>query len=236
VQAMERTPHWCIVMPAYNEEDNIDFVFQDIFAFFDKLGHPFHILVVNDGSTDATGTIIDAWRKRFEDRIQVVTHETNKGFGEALLSGYANATGDLAVVFPSDRQFRAEDLARCVPHLGENTVIVTCRAKRNDPLARRLASATYRSVMKVLFGLSLRDINWIKIFPVSLLREMTIESRGPMIDAEMLIKAKRAGADIVEIDVPHYPRVAGKAKGATPFAIAKTFRDLFSLWNRLRKG
>ncbi len=233
---MEPCPHWCIVMPAYNEEDNIHYVLEDIFSFFTTLGHPFHVLVVNDGSTDRTGAIIDEWRSKYKDRVEVITHETNKGWGEALLSGYSNAKGDFAVLFPSDRQFRAEDLERCVPHLGPDTVIATCRARRNDPLARRIASATYRSLMRALFGLHVRDVNWVKIFPVPLLQKMTIESRGPMIDAEMLIKATMAGATIIEVEVPHYPRVAGKAKGATPFAIAKTFWDLFTLWGKINRS
>ena len=226
-------PQWCVVLPAYNEEDNLAHVVDDVIATFKRLGRACQILIVDDGSNDRTPHIADDFATRL-DQVRVIHHPTNRGFGGALKTGYANATGDLVVVIPTDRQFHCQDLSQCLPHLADHEIVSCVRRRRRDPLARRIASATYRRLMRLLFGLSLDDINWVKIYPTALIRQITIESTGPFIDTEILVKTHRLGARIKQIDVPHYPRIAGKATGAGMRAMAKTFLDLLRLWHSLR--
>ena len=228
-------PQWCVVLPAYNEEDNLSHVVDDVLATFQRMQIPYRILIVDDGSIDRTPQIADAYAARL-DQVAVVHHSTNLGFGEALKTGYAAAEGDLVVVIPTDRQFRCEDLGKCLPHLQDHDIVSCVRRERCDPALRRLASTTYRKLVQCLFGLKLDDINWVKIYRTELIRRIEIESQGPFIDTEILVKAHRLGARIKQVDVPHYPRVAGKATGAGLRAMAKTFLDLFRLWQRLRSA
>lgn len=226
-------PRWCLVLPAYNEEENLACVVDDVVATFERLGHDCDILIVDDGSTDRTPDIAEQYAAKF-DYIQVVHHPTNLGFGGALRTGYARAAGDLVVVIPTDRQFRCEDLDKCLPHLHDHDIVSCVRHQRQDPLARRIASGTYRRLMRLLFGLSLADINWVKIYRTALIQRIEIQSQGPFIDTEILVKSHRLGARIAQVDVPHYPRIAGQATGAGLRAMAKTFTDLFRLWHTLR--
>ncbi len=228
-------PQWCVVLPAYNEEDNLTHVVDDVLATFERMQIPCRILIVDDGSIDRTPQIADAYAARL-DQVAVVHHSTNLGFGEALKTGYAAAEGDLVVVIPTDRQFRCEDLSKCLPHLHDHDIVSCVRRDRRDPALRRLASATYRKLVHGLFGLKLDDINWVKIYRTELIRRIEIESQGPFIDTEILVKAHRLGAQVKQVDVPHYPRIAGKATGAGLRAMAKTFLDLFRLWHRLRSA
>ena len=226
-------PRWCVVLPAYNEQDNLACVVDDVIATFERLGHPCDILIVDDGSTDRTPEIAEQYAARFE-YVHVIHHPTNLGFGGALRTGYAQAAGDLVVVIPTDRQFRCEDLDKCLPHLHDHDIVSCVRRERQDPLARRMASGTYRRLMRLLFGLSMADINWVKIYRTALIRRIQIQSQGPFIDTEILVKSHRLGARIAQVDVPHYPRIAGQATGAGLRAMAKTFTDLFCLWRTLR--
>ena len=223
---------WTVVIPAYNEAENLSVVLDDVIATFAEIGAPYEALVVDDGSSDRTGAIADAYADRHAT-VRVVHHETNRGYGAALATGYAAASSDLAVVIPADRQFQCRDLKPCLPLLADHDVVVCVRRSRRDPLARRIASRAYRLVVRRLFDLDLDDINWVKIYRVPLLRRIEIESRGPFIDTEILVKASLLGARIALVDVPHHPRVAGRATGASLRAMFKTFADLYRLRRRL---
>jgi glycosyltransferase involved in cell wall biosynthesis len=227
-------PSWTIALPSFNEEENLAFVLDDLLTTFAEIGAPFRAIVLDDGSRDRTGAIADEYAGR-HPQIEVIHHETNKGFGAALAAGYAAATGDLVVLIPTDRQFRCQDLKQCLPLLPDHDVVICVRRDRSDPFARRVASASYRFLMRLLFGLDVDDINWVKIYRLEMLRRIEIESEGPFIDTEILVKARHMGARITEVDVPHYPRVAGRATGAGLRAMIKTFVDLFRLQRRLAR-
>lgn len=229
------TAQWCVILPAYNEQDNLPHVVEDVLSTFAELEIPCNILIVDDGSTDRTPQIADDYAAR-TDNIVVIHHPINLGVGEALKTGYHQACGDLAVLIPADRQFRCRDLKKCFHLLADHEVVCCVRRDRNDPPGRRVASFIYRILMRWLFGLKLDDINWVKVYHLSLLRRMTIESAGPFIDTEMLVKAARLGARIAQVDVPHYPRIAGRATGAGLRAVLKTFLDLIRLGLRLRRA
>ena len=224
---------WTIVLPAFNEEDNLAHVVDDLLATFERLDAPCDVLIVDDGSTDRTPQIADDFAARVKN-VRVIHHRRNLGFGGALRTGYAHAAGDLVVVIPTDRQFQCRDLTKCLPFLEDHDVICCVRRRRRDPFARRVASTAYRTLVQLLFGLELEDINWVKIYKLQMIRQIDIESQGPFIDTEILLKLAGLGARIKQVDVPHYPRVAGQATGASLRAMAKTFLDLFHLRRRLR--
>lgn len=227
-------PAWCIILPAFNEEANLSAVLDDVFSTFEEMGAPCEVIVVDDGSEDRTGEIADDYAAR-HDHVRVLHHGRNRGFGAALATGYAAASGDLVTLIPSDRQFQCRDLKRCLPLLPDHDVVICVRRERSDSLARRTASSVYLTLMRMLFDLDVGDINWVKIYRLPLIRRIEIESEGPFIDTEVLVKAKQLGARIAQVDVPHHPRVAGRATGAGLRAMAMTFVDLFRLRRRLAK-
>ena len=104
---------WCVVLPCFNEEENLRFVLDDVLSTFEEIGAPLDVIVVEDGSSDGSGAIADEYAERYEP-VRVIRHESNRGFGEALDTGYAHAASDLVVLIPTDRKFQCQYLKRCL--------------------------------------------------------------------------------------------------------------------------
>jgi glycosyltransferase involved in cell wall biosynthesis len=160
----------------------------------------------------------------------------NRGYGEALRSGLAAARGDAVFFTDADRQFRIDDLERLLEHYGASPFVVGYRLKRNDPWHRLFVARVYHAALKAVFGLRLRDVDCaFKLFGREALDRIQsdLASRSAFISPELLIRAQMAGVAITEVGVPHYPRAAGRPKGATPKVIARTIKEIFVMRRRL---
>ncbi len=228
-----------VFFPAYNEEANIENTVTKALSILPGVAHQWEIIVVDDGSSDRTGPIVEAMAEK-EERIRLITHERNRGYGGALKSGLYNARYELIAFTDADGQF---DLSEIVNFLEtkEKTgadLVIGYYLKRQVPFYRILGSKLlWEPSVYLLFGLHVRDIDCgFKLIDRKVAEEITdLESeRGPFISSEFLIKAKKAGFKIVEIGVHHYPREGGKATGASLKVIVSGFKDLFGLWRKLR--
>ena len=170
------------------------------------------------------------------ERVRLVSHEVNRGYGEALRSGLAAATGDAVFFTDADRQFRLDDIERLLEHYDESSFVVGYRQKRNDPWHRLVVARVYHAVLKAVFGLQLRDVDCaFKLFSRDVLDRIRpdLTSRSAFISPELLIRAQMTGVRVTEVGVPHYPRAAGRPKGATPKVIARTIKEIFVMRRRL---
>ncbi len=228
-----------VFFPAYNEEANIENTVTKALSILPGVAHQWEIIVVDDGSSDRTGPIVEAMARE-EERIRLITHERNRGYGGALKSGLYNARYELIAFTDADGQF---DLAEIVKFLEtrEKTgadLVIGYYLKRQVPFYRILGSKLlWEPSVYLLFGLKVRDIDCgFKLIDRKVAEKIDdLESeRGPFISSEFLIKAKKAGFKIVEIGVHHYPREGGKATGASLKVIVSGFQDLFGLWRKLR--
>jgi glycosyltransferase involved in cell wall biosynthesis len=222
--------------PAHNEEANVRELVAEALETLPTLAEAFEIIVVNDGSRDATGTIADELAAAHPDAVRAVHHPTNQGYGAALLSGFRAARHELVVFTDGDRQFRVADIGRLTARLAEPDqpdVVVGYRIKRADPLIRTIYAKLYRFANRVWFGLRVRDVDCAcKLFRREALEGIAVESGGAFLSAELLIKLRAAGRTIVEVGVPHHPRTAGSPTGAKPSVIFRAVRDFWLL--RLR--
>lgn len=196
----------------------------------------FELIVVDDGSFDATAAVVRRYAEAHPDVVRLVSHERNLGYGHALRTGLREARGEAVFFTDADRQFRLADLGRLVERLGEADVVAGYRIKRNDPWHRLVVARVYHLVLRVVFGLHLRDVDCaFKLFRRAVLDDVLgdLESRSAFISPELLIRSRKAGYRIVEVGIPHHPRTAGRPKGATPKVIARTIREIWSMRRRL---
>jgi glycosyltransferase involved in cell wall biosynthesis len=222
--------------PAHNEEANLRGLVDEALETLPNLAEVFEIVIIDDGSRDATPSIADELAEAHPGIVRAVHHPTNLGYGAALLSGFRAARHDLIAFTDGDRQFRVADLARLTERLAapdHPDIVVGYRIKRADPLIRTLYARAYRFANLVWFGLRVRDVDCAcKLFRRDALEGIAVESGGAFFSAELLIKLRAAGRSIVEIGVPHHPRTAGSATGAKPSVVFRAVRDFWRL--RLR--
>jgi glycosyltransferase involved in cell wall biosynthesis len=234
----ERLATLSYFFPAHNEEANLGGLVAEALAVLPTLADTFEIVIVNDGSRDATGRIADELTAANPGIVRAVHHPVNLGYGAALRSGFRAARHDHVAFTDGDRQFHVEDLARLIDRMAAAAgpspdVVVGFRIKRADPLVRTLYARAYRLANRLFFGLRVRDVDCAcKLFRRDALREIAVASGGAFFSAELLIKLHAAGRSIAEVGVPHFPRTAGSATGARPSVVLRAVRDFWDL--RLR--
>lgn len=223
------------ILPAYNEEAALAATVADLRAVLAGLGRPFEIIIVDDGSADGTGAIAD--RLAGEDRaVRVVHHPRNLGYGAALRSGFAAARQAWVFLMDADGQFEPAELPAFVAASAGADFVVGYRATRADPLHRTLYARAWAGLVSALLGVGVRDVDCaFKLMRRSFLAEMPLESGGAFLSAEMLARARRMGARIVERPVRHLPRRAGKSTGGSPRVLLRAFYEMGRLWLRVRR-
>gem|GEM_PF-149882 len=224
-----------VVLPAYNEEQIIGHTVSAVLDTLSAWRVDAEVLVVSDGSTDRTGAIIAALAES-NPRVRLVTHPTNQGYGAALVSGFAAATKDLTLFMDSGGQFDIRDLQRFFPFIDEYDAVIGYRLHRQDSWMRKLNAWGWKQLIGFVLDVHVRDIDCaFKLLRTSILHQYPLETRGAMINAELLYRLKRAGYTYREVGVQHLPRQAGRATGANPRVIARAFSELFIYARKWRR-
>ncbi len=223
-----------VVLPAHNEEANIEAVVTSCLETLPNLVQDYEVVVVDDGSHDATPRIIDRLATA-NSHVVALHHEVNRGYGDALMTGFANTRGNWVMFMDSDRQFDIADLERLLPYVDSYDIVAGYRIHRQDPPLRLLYAGIFNLAVRIFFGLQLRDVDCaFKVFRGDLLRGMNLEFGGALINTEMLAKARRAGATMTEVGVNHYPRLEGAQSGGSFKVVFRAMRNFWRLWWRMR--
>jgi glycosyltransferase involved in cell wall biosynthesis len=224
-----------VVLPAFNEEPNIEPVVRGCVAYLDRRVPDYELLVVNDGSRDRTGEILDGLVRQFPT-LRPLHHPQNRGYGAALRTGFDAARKRFVFYMDGDGQFDINDLDLLLPLATDDDHIVTgFRIERRDPFIRRLNAKLFGGwLVRVMLSVYVRDLNCaFKLIPRKILDSITLESTGALINAELYGRAVRRGFGIKEVGVHHYPRPAGVQTGAHLSVIVRAFYDLFRLRRRI---
>jgi glycosyltransferase involved in cell wall biosynthesis len=222
-----------VVLPAHNEEENLADAVREAIAATEPVSRRQEIVVVDDGSRDGTAALAKALAAK-DSRVRLVRHERNRGYGYAIRSGIAAARMEWVLLTDADLQFDLRQLAEFVPLTAEAQLVVGYRANRSDPLIRRLNAAGWNVLVQLLFHLPVRDVDAaFKLIRRDALDGLDLISTGAAIDTELLAKASRSGARIVELPVIHRPRLAGEPSGANLHVIARAFREVFTVWRSM---
>ena len=223
--------------PAHDEEANLEELVREAIGALPAIAEEFEIVIVDDGSHDATPAIADELAARHPGVVRAVHHPTNLGYGAALRTGFAAARHELIAFTDGDRQFRVADLGRLTERLAAPDapdVVVGYRLRRADPMLRTVYARLYRLANRLFFGLRIRDVDCAcKLFRRAALGGLRVESGGAFFSAELLIKLRAAGRTVVEVGVPHHPRTAGRPTGARPSVVFRAMRDFWALRLRL---
>jgi len=232
---MERIRSLSIVVPCYNEEENVEATVREIHARIGPRVEQYEILIVDDGSADATGALADALAAA-DTRVRAIHHPTNKGYGAALRSGFTAAVHPLIFYTDGDLQFDLSEIDRLIPLLDGADIVTGYRINRQDPWHRRFNAGFYNLVMRLLFGVKLRDLDCaFKIYTKKMFDVIAMKSDGILISGEILVQAVQLGLVIREVGVTHYPRERGVPTGNKPLVVLAAMAELVKFcWTQLR--
>jgi glycosyltransferase involved in cell wall biosynthesis len=227
-QALRTTHSLSVVMPAHNEEIAIAGTLRDVIGALSQWVRDFEVIVVNDGSKDATQAIVED-ASMADPRIRLINHGDNQGYGAALVSGFEAVTKDLVFFMDSDGQFDIHDLERFFSYIDEYDAVLGYRINRQDTRVRKLNAWGWKMLVRLVFGLHVRDIDCaFKLYRAEFFRENRLETHGAMINTEILYKFTHEGYTYTQLGVHHLPRRGGKATGAKLSVIARAFREMFT--------
>ena len=220
--------------PCYNDAASIGDLVLIADATLRGLTDDYEIIVVNDGSRDDSAAVLRALATRVA-RLRIVTHETNRGYGAALRSGFANATKDLVFYTDGDGQYDASEIPILLMLLTEDTHFVNgMKMTRRDPAYRVFFGNLHRFITRWMFWLPVTDVDCdFRLIRRSIVQRLSLKSSSGSICVELVKQAQRAGAQFREVSVHHYARRSGESEFFTPGRIFRTYFDLAVMWIEL---
>jgi glycosyltransferase involved in cell wall biosynthesis len=221
-----------VVFPLYNEEDYVLRAYEAAVDALRPVTEDYELILVNDASNDRTREIVESLAAK-DPHVKAVHNPVNLKLGGTLRAGYAVATKDLILYTDADLPFDLHEVRRAVRLLEAQKadVVSAYRFDRtSEGLLRTVYSFFYNTLVKVLFGLALKDVNFsFKLFKRELLQKFTLKSDGSFIDVEFLCRARKAGAHIIQIGVDYFPRSRGVSTLSSPAVIVKIVKELVAL-------
>ena len=222
------------MFPCYNDAATIGGLVGDVHAALVPLVDDLEVIVVNDGSSDGSREVLD---ELAGDRpwLRVIHHERNRGYGGALISGFEAASNEWIFYTDGDAQYDAREAALLVPLATDDVDIVQgYKIARGDSLLRKVIGRCYHHTVKLLFRLPARDTDCdFRLFRRKLVIDRPLTSTSGVICVEMMRSFAEQGARLVETPVHHYVRPSGRSQFFRVPAVARSARQLLSLWWRM---
>jgi glycosyltransferase involved in cell wall biosynthesis len=202
-----------IVIPAYNEAENIIPTLSNVAAAIESLPLDAEILVIDDGSRDETSARVTAQRHRFP-AVRLLINERNLGFGATYRRGVDAASRSYIVMVHGDNAWSAETLRELFSRTGDADIVIgyTRDMWRVRPLGRTILSKVFTALVNVITGHRLRYYNGLQIHRADLLKTLAIQSTGYGFQAEVLVKALRGGRSFIEVPMDLREREQGESK------------------------
>ena len=221
-----------VLVPANNESENLPLFMEQAAATFAATnGVRFEVIVVDDGSTDGTPQVLDALRDQYPF-LRVARHRSRRGIADALRTGYLQSRGPVLVFYPADLQFKPEDIPRLVaPVIAGESDMVT--GFKQGTYEKAFVSGVYNRLSRTLFQVPVKDLNSVKAYRREIMDGLPVR---PDWHRYMVVLAAAQGFTVTEIEVPLYPRHAGKSKFATWRRIPIGVLDMLAVWFELRFG
>ena len=220
-----------VFFPAYNDSGTIASMVIRAVQAASALTPDYEVIIVNDGSGDATAQIVDELARTYP-HVRVVHHAGNRGYGGALQTGFRSATKELIFYTDGDAQYDPAELAALWARMTPRVDLVNgYKISRSDPAHRVVIGRLYHHVVRLMFGLTIRDVDCdFRLFRRYIFEKISLESRSGVICVEMAKKFEQAGFRMVEIPVSHYPRMHGRSEFFRLRHLAYTFKGLLKIW------
>jgi len=221
-----------VFFPAYNDAQSIGSLVTGAFRILEEWVDDYEVIVVNDGSVDATAAVLAELCEQLGPRLRIITHPENRGYGGALRSGFAAATKEFVFYTDGDGQYDPGELPkllRCIdPDVG---MVNGYKLERHDPLHRIWIGIVYNWFARMLFRIRIRDIDCdFRLIRRSLLDEIHLNSTSGTVCVELVRKVELSGCGVKEVGVRHYPRLHGRSQFFRVRSLAVTLTQLVRLY------
>jgi glycosyltransferase involved in cell wall biosynthesis len=195
----------------------------------------YEVIVINDGSKDDTAKILDELARIYPDHVRVVHHQKNRGYGGALRSGFAAAAKDFVFYTDGDAQYDPAEMTLLWEKMTDGVDWVNgWKISRSDPMHRIIIGRLYHHMVKILFGLKVRDVDCdFRLMRRRIFDVVALEKDSGVICLEMMKKFQDAGFTVAEHPVHHFHRAYGKSQFFNFPRIYRTAIDVMKLWWQL---
>ncbi len=226
-------PDISVFFPVYNDENTVRTVTKKALKVLNDVANNFEILIIDDCSPDRSGEIADELTR--ENRtVKVIHHETNMGYGSALITGFNNVQYEWVCFTDGDDEYDIEDIKKLIKLKDFYDLIITFRYVRMYSTWRVFVSRIYNMVLRFLFRTNYRDISTgLRMIKRELLNEIDLQSTSPFIGAELTIKAMLKGYRVGEVGIQTFPRQFGKGASTSLKNIMKTIRDMLKIYRQI---
>ena len=220
-----------VFFPIFNDQETVESLVGKALEVLPTLTGDFEILLINDGSTAASGVIADRLARTIK-QLKVIHHPNNQGYGAALRTGFSNASKDLIFYTDGDGQYDVSELKLLARLMTDEVDVVNgYKIKRHDNRSRRASGAIYNNLARRLFRLPISDVDCdFRLLRRSAIDRISLGSSSGAICVELVRKLSSAGCTFREVPVHHYARPHGKSQFFTPRRVARTLFDFCVLW------
>jgi glycosyltransferase involved in cell wall biosynthesis len=228
-------PSLSVFFPAYNDAPSLPGLIEKTFAVLKQHVADYEVIVVNDGSYDNTGEVLQQLNMQYGPLLRIVTHEQNRGYGGALRSGFAAAKKDFVFYTDGDGQYDVGELPKLLALASPSTGLVNgYKLERHDPAHRIWIGNLYNFCARLLFRIRIRDIDCdYRLIRRDLVDKLRLTSTSGTICVELVRKLELSGCEVKEVGVHHYARLHGRSQFFRVKSLAVTFGQLLRLWVRL---
>ncbi len=223
-----------VFFPAYNDAETIGGMVESALAVLYEVADSYEVIVVNDGSTDATPRVLSDLA-RCTPNLRVIHHERNMGYGGALRTGFAHASKDLIFYTDGDGQYDVREMKSLLPLLTDDVDVVNgYKLKRSDARRRKILGAVYNRMARIMFRVPVRDVDCdFRLIRRQVMQRIKLASSSGVICVELVRKLHAARCVFAESPVHHYSRAHGRSQFFTVRRVSRTALDFLLLWTRL---
>jgi glycosyltransferase involved in cell wall biosynthesis len=223
-----------VFIPAYNEEANIEATVQELRTALNSRSLEYEIIIVNDGSSDRTGEIIDSLARK-DPRIRTIHNPGNLGLAKTFRTGAQAARFEFVGWIPGDNCFPAASLQQWLAPIGEADLIQTYFLNTEVRyIGRRVVSRAYTKVMNALFNLNLKYYNGIQIYRRDLIQNVESSSDGFALQSEILVKLMATGSTYIDVGIRIQERLQGQSKAVRLKNILDVIKTVIRLFFEIK--
>ena len=211
-----------IIVPAFNEEENISNALDDIISSFVRLNIKGEIIVVNDGSTDKTENIVKKFISNY-NFIKIFNHDKNQGMGKTYWDGVQHASGEFITSCAGDGEDNSYEILRYISMTDHVDIIIPFIFNQGvRKWTRRFISKLYKGIINISFGYLINYMNGPVVYRKCVLEQITLQSKGFFFQTELLIKSLKTGYLYAEVPCGLNKRAGGSSS-------ALTFKSFFNI-------
>jgi len=208
----------------------VDDVLSSLSAIAESVTDDYEIIIVNDASTDNSKAKVLEWAKR-NNRINLVDHEVNLGYGQTLRTGFNNARKELLFYTDADMPVCLDELKKFLPLMDEYPLVIGYRLNRQDTPRRFIYSKVYNLLLRVLLKVKVKDANFsFKCMRKEIFKTCKLTAKSVFIDGELLAEASQNNLKIKEVPLQYMPRKRGKSNFDNIQAAVSTAREVLTYW------